>query len=89
MRNFVVGCMPDAVLLTVFAFVDHEVVACVLAKGNKDWVSDAIKGDDDRELGSLADGFRMLHSFSLPKASAGPCPNQTTQASPTMCVAPE
>jgi len=81
--------MPDAVLLTVSCGIDAESTFPTGLHVLYNRVSDAIKGDDDRELRSLADGFRMLHSFSLPKASAGPCPNQTTQASPTMCVAPE
>jgi hypothetical protein len=66
------------------AFVNHDVVPQVLAERHEHGITSAIESDDDRKLGPLANAFWMFHSLSVPKPSAGPCPNQTTRALPTM-----
>jgi hypothetical protein len=53
------------------AFVDYEVVARVLPKGNEYRVAGAVKRDHDRELRPIADRLRVLHTSSVPQASAG------------------
>jgi hypothetical protein len=69
--------------------IDHEVTAGVLANREENPEARIDKCERDGGLRPIADCLRMLHYFTVPDASAGPCPNQTTQCWPTMWKAPE
>jgi hypothetical protein len=71
------------------AIVDNKVIACVLPERNRDSESDRAQRDHHGQCGSVADVLWMIHEARLPAGSAGPCPEQTTGASPTIRSAPE
>src|SRR5262249_6179886 len=84
--NGTVAKTPGLALHTAYpcAVVDQQVTASVLAERHVDRESCRPKGRHHRESRAISDVLRMGHSTTMPVASAGPCPKETTRPSSTM-----
>src|SRR5919201_6476039 len=64
--------------------VDDQVVTRVFTERHRQGEASPPKRQHDCKLSSVAYVLRVIHAHSLPVVSAGPWPELTTRASPTM-----